>query len=102
MLFEINGISCTLFQTDSEAFFMQSASDRGNFFVIEYLTQTVHCIYVVVCSFRRYIYQICPGNLKSFISLIKFFSARVCVGVFSPNLLNPACNVLKMFSYTCL
>lgn len=58
MLFEIDGVSCILFLTDGEALFMYSVSDRGNIFIIEYLTQTVYSICVVVCSFRRYIYQI--------------------------------------------
>ena len=65
MLFEIDGISCIFLLTDNEAFFMQSAPDRRNGFIIEYLTQMVYSICVVVCSFRRYIYQICPCNLEN-------------------------------------
>ena len=72
MLFEIDGVSCFLFLTDGEALFMQSASDRGNSFIIKYLTLPIHCICVVVCPFRRYIYLISPGNLKSLTKQIPF------------------------------
>ena len=72
MLLEIYGISYIFLLTDGEALFMQSTSDRGNCFIIEYLTQTVYSISVVVCSFRRYIYQICPGNLKYLTKQIPF------------------------------
>ena len=46
MLLEIYSISYIFFLTDSEAFFMQSASDRGYCFIIEYLTQPIQCICV--------------------------------------------------------
>ena len=72
MLLEIDGVSCIFLLTDNKALFMKLASDRGYSIIIEYPTQTVYGISVVVCSFQRYIYQICPGNLENLTKQIPF------------------------------
>lgn len=51
MLIEIYGISCILFLTYNKALFTKLAFDRGYSIITEYLTQTIHCISKIVCSF---------------------------------------------------